>query len=399
MNFEKKNSIYKTIMLIFITAIITFLITAIGVSNYYEKTETGLEKVIETNKTASDLDTKISTIRAYLNNVYLGDFPEEDELIESAIKGYVAGLGDEYTEYLTKEDYEELMTSVVGNYVGIGVYMSQDRYGNVVILLPIEGSPAEEKGLKTGDIIKKVNGEDCQNMELSLVASKVKGEEGTTVNLEILREKETFTIDIERRNVKLNQMKSEALENNIGYIKILSFDENCSKEFEQLLDELLEKNIKSLIIDVRDNGGGIVSEATNIANLFLEKDKVIMQELGKDSKEEVITTKKDAKVDSNLKIVILENENSASASELLIGALKENERATIIGVKSFGKGVMQEILPVSTGGALKVTIQEFRTPSGNVINKRGIEPDILVEDDKDTKEDEQLQKAIKECKK
>ena len=236
-------------------------------------------------------------------------------------------------------------------------------------------------------------------MELSLVASKVKGEEGTTVNLEILREKETFTIDIERRNVKLNQMKSEALENNIGYIKILSFDENCSKEFEQLLDELLEKNIKSLIIDVRDNGGGIVSEATNIANLFLEKDKVIMQELGKDSKEEVITTKKDAKVDSNLKIVILENENSASASELLIGALKENERATIIGVKSFGKGVMQEILPVSTGGALKVTIQEFRTPSGNVINKRGIEPDILVEDDKDTKEDEQLQKAIKECKK
>ena len=399
MNFEKKNSIYKTIMLIFITAIITFLITAIGVSNYYEKTETGLEKVIETNKTASDLDTKISTIRAYLNNVYLGDFPEEDELIESAIKGYVSGLGDEYTEYLTKEDYEELMTSVVGNYVGIGVYMSQDRYGNVVILLPIEGSPAEEKGLKTGDIIKKVNGEDCQNMELSLVASKVKGEEGTTVNLEILREKETFTIDIERRNVKLNQMKSEALENNIGYIKILSFDENCSKEFEQLLDELLEKNIKSLIIDVRDNGGGIVSEATNIANLFLEKDKVIMQELGKDSKEEVITTKKDAKVDSNLKIVILENENSASASELLIGALKENERATIIGVKSFGKGVMQEILPVSTGGALKVTIQEFRTPSGNVINKRGIEPDILVEDDKDTKEDEQLQKAIKECKK
>ena len=399
MNFEKKNSIYKTIMLIFITAIITFLITAIGVSNYYEKTETGLEKVIETNKTASDLDTKISTIRAYLNNVYLGDFPEEDELIESAIKGYVSGLGDEYTEYLTKEDYEELMTSVLGNYVGIGVYMSQDRYGNVVILLPIEGSPAEEKGLKTGDIIKKVNGEDCQNMELSLVASKVKGEEGTTVNLEILREKETFTIDIERRNVKLNQMKSEALENNIGYIKILSFDENCSKEFEQLLDELLEKNIKSLIIDVRDNGGGIVSEATNIANLFLEKDKVIMQELGKDSKEEVITTKKDAKVDSNLKIVILENENSASASELLIGALKENERATIIGVKSFGKGVMQEILPVSTGGALKVTIQEFRTPSGNVINKRGIEPDILVEDDKDTKEDEQLQKAIKECKK
>lgn len=399
MDLEKKNSIYKTIMLIFITALITFLITAIGISNYYEKTETGLEKVIETNNTASDIDTKINTIRAYLNKNYFGDFPEEDKLIESAIKGYVAGLGDEYTEYLSKEDYEELMTSVVGNYVGIGVYMSQDRYGNVVILLPIEGSPAEEKGLKTGDIIKKVNGEECQGMELSLVASKVKGEEGTTVNLEIVRDEETFTIDIERKNVKLNQMKSEVLENNIGYIKILSFDENCSKEFEELLDELLQKNIKSLILDVRDNGGGIVTEATNIADLFLEKDKIIMQEFGKDAEEEIIKTKKDAKIDSNLNVIILENENSASASELLIGALKENERATIIGVKSFGKGVMQEILPVSTGGALKVTIQEFRTPNGNVINKKGIEPDIEIEDNLKTEEDEQLQKAIEECKK
>ena len=259
--------------------------------------------------------------------------------------------------------------------------------------------PAEEAGLKTGDIITKVNGEECTGMELSLVASKVKGEEGTKVNLEIQRDNETFIIDVERRTVKINQIKSEVLEDNIGYIQILSFDENCSKEFEEKLDELLQKNIKSLIVDVRDNGGGIVQEVTNIAELFIPKEKNIMIELGKDTEEQIVKTEEDAKIDSKIKVILLANGNSASASEILVGALKENEVASVIGTKTFGKGVMQEIMPLATGGALKVTIQEFRTPNGNVINKKGIEPDILIENDSKTEKDEQLQKAIEECKK
>ena len=398
MDFEKKNNAYKMIMLVIVSVLITFLVTAIGVSNYYEKTSIGAEKKLSNNNKL-DLEERIKYIRQYLDKEYLGDFPEESVLEEAAVKGYVDGLGDEYTEYLTKEEYGELMTNVTGNYVGIGVYMSQDRYENVVILLPIEGSPAEEIGLKTGDIITKVNGEECTGMDLSLVASKVKGEEGTTVNLEISREGETFNVTVERRTVKINQIKSEILENNIGYIQILSFDENCSKEFEEKLDEMLQKNIKSLIVDVRDNGGGIVQEATSIAELFIPKDKTIMIELGKDSEEKVVKTEKDAKIDSNMKVIILANGNSASASEILVGALKENEVANVIGTKTFGKGVMQEILPVATGGALKVTIQEFRTPNGNVINKKGIEPNIEIEDDSKTEKDEQLQKAIEECNK
>ena len=398
MDFEKKNNAYKMIMLVIVSVLITFLVTAIGVSNYYEKTSIGAEKKLSNNNKL-DLEERIKYIRQYLDKEYLGDFPEESVLEEAAVKGYVDGLGDEYTEYLTKEEYGELMTNVTGNYVGIGVYMSQDRYENVVILLPIEGSPAEEIGLKTGDIITKVNGEECTGMDLSLVASKVKGEEGTTVNLEISREGETFNVTVERRTVKINQIKSEILENNIGYIQILSFDENCSKEFEEKLDEMLQKNIKSLIVDVRDNGGGIVQEATSIAELFIPKDKTIMIELGKDSEEKVVKTEKDTKIDSNMKVIILANGNSASASEILVGALKENEVANVIGTKTFGKGVMQEILPVATGGALKVTIQEFRTPNGNVINKKGIEPNIEIEDDSKTEKDEQLQKAIEECNK
>ncbi len=397
MNFEKKNNLYKSLMLIIVTALITFLITAVGVYNFYIKTENGLAKTLVSTETSS-IDTKIQLIREYLDKAYLGEITDEEKLSEYAVKGYVAGLGDEYTEYLTKDEYEELMVDVNGNYVGIGIYMTQDKDGNIVVLLPIEGSPAEEAGLKTGDIIIKVNGEDCTNMDLSLVASKVKGEEGTTVDLEILREEETINKTVERRTVKINHINAEVLENNIGYMQIVAFDDGCSQEFETKLNELLEKNITSLIIDVRDNGGGIVTEAISISELFVPKGKTIMIELDKSSKEEVTKSEKDPIIDSNLNIVILANENSASASEIFIGALKDNNIAKVVGTTTFGKGVMQEIVPVKSGGALKLTIEEFRTPNGNVINEKGIEPDVEIEENDDTEEDEQLQKAVETLK-
>ena len=398
MDFEKRNNTYKYVMLVVVTALVTFLITAVGMYNYYVKTEDGLAKTLVTTETTK-LDKKIQLVREYLDKSYLGEITDEEKLIESAVKGYVAGLGDEYTEYLTKEEYEELMVNVNGNYVGIGIYMTQDKYENIIVLLPIEGSPAEEAGLKTGDIITKVNGEECTGMDLSTVANKVKGEEGSTVELEILRDEKTFNKTIERRKVEINHINSKVLDGNIGYIQILAFDDGCSEEFETKLDELLEKNIKSLIIDVRDNGGGIVTEAIDISELFISKGKTIMIERDKSSNEEITKAKTEAKVNSNLNIVILTNENSASASEIFVVALKDNEVAKVIGTKTFGKGVMQEIVPVKSGGALKVTIEEFKTPNGDTINKKGIEPNITVEDNEKTETDEQLQKAIEECKK
>lgn len=397
MNFEKKNNIYRTAMIIIVTAIITFMATSVILYNYYFKTEDGLAKALVTTETTA-LDKKIQLVKAYLDKSYLGEINEED-MLESAVKGYVAGLGDEYTEYLTKSEYEDLMVDVNGNYVGIGVYMAEDKYGNIVVLLPIEGSPAEKEGLKTGDIITKVNGEDCTDMDISLVANKVKGKEGTTVEIEIQRGEEIITKTIERRTVQINHIKSEVLEKNIGYIQILAFDDGCSIEFENKLDELINKGIESLIIDVRDNGGGIVTEATDIAEIFLSKDKVIMKELGKSEKEEITKAKKDAKINSDINIVILANSHSASASEILIGALKDNNVAKVIGTKTFGKGVMQEVVPVSSGGALKLTIKEFRTPNGDKINKEGINPDIEVKEEEESKTDVQLQKAIEELKK
>lgn len=397
MNFEKKNNIYRTAMIIIVTAIITFMATSVILYNYYFKTEDGLAKALVTTETTA-LDKKIQLVKAYLDKSYLGEINEED-MLESAVKGYVAGLGDEYTEYLTKSEYEDLMVDVNGNYVGIGVYMAEDKYGNIVVLLPIEGSPAEKEGLKTGDIITKVNGEDCTGMDISLVANKVKGKEGTTVEIEIQRGEEIITKTIERKTVQINHIESEILENNIGYIQILAFDDGCSIEFEKKLDELINKGIESLIIDVRDNGGGIVTEATDIAELFLSKDKVIMKELDKSEKEEITKAEKDAKINSDINIVILANSHSASASEILIGALKDNNVAKVIGTKTFGKGVMQEVVPVSSGGALKLTIKEFRTPNGDKINKEGINPDIEVKEEEESKTDIQLQKAIEELKK
>lgn len=396
MNFEKKNNIYRTVMIIIVTAIITFIITSVLLYNYYLKTDDGLAKTLETTETNS-LDLKVQLIKTYIDKYYLGDI-NEDDMIESAIKGYVAGLGDEYTEYLTKEEYEELMVDVNGNYVGIGIYMTEDRYGNTVVLLPIEGSPAEEAGLKTGDIITKVNGEDCTDMDLSLVANKVKGEEGTTVDLEIQRGEEIINKTIERRTVQINHIESKVLDNNIGYIQILAFDDGCSSEFESQLNELINKDVKSIIIDVRDNGGGIVTEAIDIAELFVQKDDNIMIEFDKEGNEEITKAKKDAKINSDIKVIVLANENSASASEILIGALKDNGIAKVVGTKTFGKGVMQEVVPVSSGGALKLTIKEFKTPNGNTINKEGISPDIEVEEIEDNDTDEQLQKAIEELK-
>ena len=396
MDFEKKNNIYKIVMTVLVTAIITFIATWVLLYNYYFKTEDGLVKTL-VNAETSNLETKVSLIKEYIDEFYLGETNEEN-MIESAVKGYVAGLGDEYTQYLTKDEYEELMIDVNGDYVGIGIYMTQDVNGNVIVLLPIEGSPAEEAGLKTGDIITKVNGEDCIDMDLSLVANKVKGEEGTTVDLEILREDEIINKTITRRTVEIRTVATEIINNDIGYIEILSFDTGCSDKIELILNDYMNRGIKSIIIDLRDNGGGVVSEATDMADLFLQKDSNIMIEI--DNKGNAKTTKaeKEPIINSDIKIVVLTNENSASASEILVGALKDNNIAQIVGTTTFGKGVMQELVPVSSGGALKLTIKEFCTPNGSKINKEGIKPDIEIEENEETEVDEQLEKAIEMCK-
>ena len=392
---NNKSKVYKIIMLIIMTALVTFMITSIGMYNFYTKTPKGKQEIIqkiEIPNSLEALDVKIQGINEYLDDYYIGEIDKE-KMIESAVKGYVEGLQDAYTEYLTKEEYDELLVSVKGDYVGIGIYMTMDSNNNIIVLMPIEGSPAEKEGLETGDIILSINGESCSEMDLNMASTKIKGEENTTVNLEIQRGTDILNKTIERKTVEIADSRAEVLENNIGYIELTVFDEGCAENIERYLRDFQNKGIKSVILDLRNNTGGIVSEAIELSELFVGKGNVIMRSYDKKNQETVITSSKEKMGDFEL--VILVNEYSASATEIVSAALQDNKAATIVGTTTFGKGVMQEILPIfNKTAALKITIEEFKTPNGNKINKVGITPDVEVELDSTSNADTQLQKAI-----
>ncbi len=381
---NQKNRIYKVTMLVILTAIITFMVTSIGMYNYFSN--------LTLSQDTDAISNKIEKVKRKLEEYYIGDF-DTNKMIETAVKGYVEGVGDEYTEYLTLDEYDDLLISVTGDYVGIGIYMYQNNDGNIVVLSPMENSPAEEAGLEAGDIIVSINGEKCTEMDLNIAASKIKGEKGSTVELEIIRNNETIKKTVERRNVEIKDSTSRVIDGNIGYIGLSTFDEGCAKNIESYLEEFKGQNINSVIIDLRNNTGGIVTEAIDFAELFVKKGDVIMRSYNKTDKETVYKSSSKKTVD--MKVVLLVNEYSASATEIVTAALKDNNIATVVGTRTYGKGVMQEVLPMFNGtSALKVTVEEFKTPNGDKINKVGITPDIEVEDNLETDEDEQLQKAV-----
>lgn len=393
MKSNKKQNIYRVVMLVVITAFVTSILTIIGFTNYIKKD--GNIRYIITSAETNDLQSEILKIRAVIDQYYLGDINEK-ELIDGAVKGYVQALGDKYTQYLTGKEWEKLQEETLGRYEGIGVYISSTVETNqIIVISPMEGSPAEEAGLQSGDIILKVDGTAYKGEEIDVASEKMKGKAGTKVTLEIQRNDETKTVEVERRTVKLKTVATKVLENNIGYVQISSFDEGTADEFKENVEKLQEEGIKSLIIDVRDNPGGIVSEALQIADYIVPKNKNLLITVDKDGKEDITKSKKDNFIDMN--IVLLINGNSASSSEILAGALKDNEEATLVGTKTYGKGVMQQLLQLADGGAMKITTDEFFTPNKNKIDKVGIEPneEVKLTTDKDGNViDSQLKRAV-----
>ena len=401
MNSEKAQRIYKIIMLVFLTAIITFMITTITMYKIIGVTNV---KYVS-NNTNSDFTSKLEYYNNFINKYYLYDIDEE-KMQEAAIKGYFKGLEDKYSEYISKADMEDYMADTTGTYVGIGVYIANNTETNqIIVLMPIAGSPAEEAGIKSGDVILKIEGKEYKGEDLSEATRVLKAEEGTKVKIEILREEETIEIEVERREIKVNHIETEVLESNIGYIQISSFDEGTYNEFTNKYYELSNQNIKSLVIDLRNNGGGIVDEATDIADLFTDKDSTLLITTSKNEDEEITKAKKEKQI--NIPTVILVNNNTASASEILAAAIKENnENVSIVGTTTYGKGVIQTIFTLMDGSGIKLTTNEYFTPNHNKINKVGITPDYEVEFPKDQsiysvehKDDTQLQKAIELLKK
>ena len=394
---EKKNRIYKTIMIIAISVILTFTITTISLYGYFA------EHPINTSEGENQTQNIASALKRYreiIDKYYLGEVDDE-KLKEGAIKGYIAGLNDPYTEYISKDDMKDYISETLGNFTGIGIYMVKDTETNrIKVLSTIKNSPAEKVGIKPGDLIISADGVEYTADDMQKAANNIKGEEGTNVKLVVLRDNQTLTFDITREKIKENQVEGKVLSNNIGYIKFTSFDESTAEDFKNEFEELNKKGIKSLIIDLRNNGGGIVDEAIKIADYMTDKGSVLLYEVDKNGKETVKKSENDPII--NMPIIVLTNENTASASEILAGALKDLGKAKIVGTKTYGKGVIQQILTLSDGSGLKITIEEYQTPNKNKINKIGITPDeevelpeelqnsLEIEESKDT----QLQKAI-----
>lgn len=385
------DSILQKILLVVGIGLIAFLSYSLGIKNStptikYEETERAI--------------TKIEELETIINEKYLWEIDKE-ELSESMINGYVSGLNDVYSEYISAEDMEKYMeTTVMGTFYGIGIYMTETTENKILILTPMKGSPAEEAGILPGDYILKVDGESYNAEGIDAAMDSIKGEEGTSVTLTIDRNGEELEISIIRAKITMNPVGSQMLDDHIGYIDFRSFDEDTASYVLEEVLKLQEEGMEALILDIRNNGGGLVTEALDIADIFVDKDKVLLYEVDKDGNEQIDKSNASKLVD--VPIVILSNGNSASASEILIGILKDYEIATIVGTTTYGKGVIQQILSLSDGSGLKLTIKEYLTPNKNKIQEIGIEPDHIVELPEelenqltiDLEDDTQLKKAI-----
>lgn len=344
--------------------------------------------------------SKISELTAYLNLYYYDEVLPED-VQEALLERMVSGLGDPYTVYYSPEDYADLKVSTSGTYYGIGAGLSQDTNTMEVTVSKVyEGTPAEEAGLKKEDVILTVDGVEATSMELTSLVQLIRGEEGTTVHLEVYRPSsgEELSFDVERRNVQLPSVAGQMLDNGIGYIQIGEFQTNTAAQFEAILEDLEQQGMQSLIVDVRDNPGGLLTSVVEILDVILPEGTVVYTE-DKYGNRDTYTSDSGC---IDYPMVVLVNGNSASASEIFAGAIKDYGYGTLIGTTTFGKGIVQTIFPLSGGDALKVTTAKYFTPNGANIHGIGIEPDIELEyefmgpegGEYEMQYDNQLQEAI-----
>ena len=341
------------------------------------------------------IESKLTLIDQVIDKHYLyEDEIDEEKLEEMIYLGYVAGLEESYTTYYTAEEFAEVMESSSGIYSGIGAYVSQNmNTGIITIVNPFEGAPAADAGVKKDDILFAVEGEEVTGMDLNMVVAKLKGEEGTRVNVTMYRPSEDEYIDFEivRAVVNVPTVTHKMLDNHIGYIQLTEFDEVTVDQFNFAVEELTAMGMESLIFDLRDNGGGLMSSVCSILETVLPKGLLVYTEDKNGEREEEWAKNPDC---IEVPMGVLVNGNTASASEIFAGALKDYDKAEIIGTTTFGKGIVQTIIPLKDGSAMKLTTSEYFTPDGIGIHGKGIEPDVIVEYDSENEEDNQLQAAV-----
>ena len=339
-----------------------------------------------------------------VNNNYVSQDATKDtkKRVYGAIKGMVASLGDPYSVFFDPDETKDFTTELDGKFTGIGAELGV-RDGILTVIAPIEGMPAEKAGLLAGDKVIKVNDELTNDMSIEDAVKKIRGERGTEVTLTVLHKnaKETSEIKIVRDEIDIKSVTYEKKEGNVGYIRIKGFMDDTDEEFDKVVSQALADKVKGLIVDVRSNPGGNLQTAINIISKFVPKGEVILWERDRKGNEKDYRAV-DGQELKNLPVVVLIDGGSASASEILAGALRDDRHSLLIGTKSFGKGSVQSLEPIRGGSSLKVTIAKWLTPSKQSIHEVGIKPTIKVElslEDIKNKNDKQLKKAMEEIKK
>lgn len=331
---------------------------------------------------------KLQNIDRLIEEKYLySDKIDQNALKEGMIKGYIQGLGDPYSAYYDKKEFKELTESTEGTFYGIGAqFNTATNEGFLTVVNVYEGSPAKKAGIRAGDVLTKVDGKDVGGMSAESVVSRIKGKNGSKVKLTFTRnKKDTYTVDVKREKIEVPTVAYRMQRDNIGYIQITEFTGETATQFNDAFVKLEKQGMVGLVIDLRNNPGGRVDTTGKILDKLLGKGPLVKVK-DKNGKEEVLIDS-DEKHKWNKPIVVLINGYSASASELFAGAMQDYEAATIIGTKSYGKGVVQQIFSINDGTGVKLTIAEYFTPKGHVVNKKGITPDIKVEETRKTPED------------
>ncbi len=378
----KKNGLFRGAAIGFLLSTIVLLTSTAFVDKYYY------------------VDKKLLAIEAVINNYFVGDM-DPAKMQEGIYKGFVAGVGDVYTNYYTPEEYRSFKEKSSGVYAGIGVQMTIDSADNTILITEVfEGSPAEKVGILPKDKIIKAAGKTITGEDFELVPKLVKGEPNTQVSLTIYRQSEDkmYEFEITRQNVTYPSVSYKMLEDELAYIKLSQFEETSYDQFKKALTEVQSKKAKGIVLDLRNNPGGLLHITEKIADELLPQGLIV-------STRDKNGTVDESYADENytdIPIVVLVNGHSASASEVLSGALKDHNRAKLVGETTFGKGVVQSIVPLSDGSALKLTTAKYFTPSGICIQGIGIEPDYevllplesMTRGKLEDKEDTQLQKAI-----
>ena len=370
----KKNKLFRAIFGLILVSVPLFCATTVIKSARNEKSE-----IAGYMKDSTELNRIVDVINI-IETRYVGkeETPNKDELYKGAVAGVISKLNDPYSEYLSKEDLTNFSEDMDGEYVGVGMTINKKKGEALEVVSPFIGIPAEKVGIKIGDKITKVDDKDILPLTAADTVKLLKGKEGTKVNVEVIRsgKKEPLKFTMTRAKIKLEMVESKMLDNNIGYLSLLRFGNHVGEEVQKAIEDLQNKGMKGLILDLRLNPGGSLQEAQDISSLLVKENLIVSLKYKNGQERKYNRTLKNM---GDFPLVVLINKGSASASEIVTGAIKDYKRGTIIGEKTFGKGIVQQIIPLKTDDAIKLTIAQYFTPKGNYIHEKGIEPDIKVE--------------------